>query len=270
VANSLDRSPAQGGAYCIHEPEIDMAEFKQFEYLVLGAGDVVIAAQMAMLGTLLIFFASVAMALVLARIANRGVLDADRRIIRIVIAAGVALVSWLLVRRSHLRGAMALAAVAGLTSWGAASAAVDTPTATQVIPHIALANLHGKVSALEKGNGKPLVVNLWASWCGPCRAEMPVFEEAKKRYPGLNIVLVNQGESPAAIREFLAAQGLNDDNVMMDPNFALARAVRARMFPTTLFYDTQGNLLTMRAGAFSRERLQDVLEVLYPERVTAP
>ncbi|WP_168991649.1 TlpA disulfide reductase family protein [Paraburkholderia sp. UYCP14C] len=267
------------------------------------------AAPIAMLARSLILFASVAVALVVARIVNGGVSHADRPIIRITIialvlsrlafvaeylpayradwisvfdirdlgfaprpgiVAGVALLSWVLVRRSHLRRAMALAAVAGLASWGAASAAVDTPTTTQTIPRIALANLHGNVNALEKGNGKPQVVNLWASWCGPCRAEMPVFEEAQKRYSGLNIVLVNQGESSVAISDFLTAQGLNDDNVMTDPNFALARAVRASVFPTTLFYDAQGNLLTMHAGAFSRATLQHALEALYPDRVAAP
>src|SRR3546814_14561413 len=65
---------------------------------------------------------------------------------------------------------------------------------------------------------RPMVLNLWATWCPPCRREMPVLEQAQGRYPGVVFVLVNQGEDRGTIHRYLDRAGLDLDHVLLDPH----------------------------------------------------
>ena len=71
-----------------------------------------------------------------------------------------------------------------------------------------LATLEEQPISLLSYQGRPTVVNLWATWCPPCRREMPVFEQAQSEFPDVNIVMVNQGESAEQALAFLQSQGL--------------------------------------------------------------
>ena len=70
--------------------------------------------------------------------------------------------------------------------------------------------------------GRPLVVNLWATWCPPCRREMPAMQAAQEANPDIGFVFVNQGESSVIVRRFLATQQLRLQNVVIDPSGQLA------------------------------------------------
>ncbi|NLC01196.1 MAG: TlpA family protein disulfide reductase, partial [Pseudomonas formosensis] len=96
--------------------------------------------------------------------------------------------------------------------------------------------------------GRPTVVNLWATWCPPCRREMPVFEQAQSEFPDVNIVMVNQGESAEQAQAFLTGQGLTLSNVLLDPFSRAMNATGARALPTTLFFDAEGELVNSHMG----------------------
>lgn len=180
--------------------------------------------------------------------------------------AGTLIVLWVLLRRADLRRPVALAVLSGLGSWIFATTVLHPKSHEERAPRLELADLAGHMQPLERADGKPLVVNLWASWCGPCRTELPMLEEAQTRLPDIDIELVNEGEALSTVSDFLLDHGLKGESVMLDPDFAIARSVGAEAYPTTLFYDKQGKLLAVHLGLFSRATFQDALAQMFPDQ----
>jgi thiol-disulfide isomerase/thioredoxin len=189
--------------------------------------------------------------------------------VRAGLITGIVLLIAMVLRRPPMRRAIALAAVAGVSCWTLATAAAGHADERETIPTVALTDLDGHARALPRTHGKPLVVNLWASWCGPCRAEMPMLTAVQRDMPSVDIALVNQGESPQTVRAFLDAQQLSADSVLLDPALAWAKASQTRGFPTTLFYAADGTLLAAHLGPFSRATFERAIETLYPAALTA-
>jgi thiol-disulfide isomerase/thioredoxin len=106
------------------------------------------------------------------------------------------------------------------------------------------------------GAGQPRVVNLWASWCGPCRQEMPLLAQAQQREAQVRFLFVNQGESSSAVQAYLAHEGFALRDVWRDPTAALGPAVGSRGLPTTLFYDAQGRLVGRHFGVLNGPALE--------------
>jgi thiol-disulfide isomerase/thioredoxin len=161
------------------------------------------------------------------------------------IAAALLYAAWRARRLPAARVPLASGLLAGALLWGGLSAAVHLLQALSGEP-VALADLAA---------GKPLVVNLWATWCPPCVREMPVLAAAQAAETGVGFAFVNQGEAPERVGSFLAERRLALDNVLLDPPGALARAVGSRAMPTTLFYDARGQLRDTHLGALSEATL---------------
>ena len=107
---------------------------------------------------------------------------------------------------------------------------------------------------------KPIVLNVWATWCPPCRREMPVLEQAQKRHPDFHFIFLNQGESSRQVRAFLASERLALDNVLLDPDGKVSESFGAAVLPTTLFYSPQGKLLYRHVGGVSAASLDYALQ----------
>ena len=88
-----------------------------------------------------------------------------------------------------------------------------------------------------------MVVNLWASWCPPCRREMPVLAAAQKQQPWASFVFANQGESNATVQRYLSDSQLDLVNVTLDRDTRLGFVAGSMALPITLFYDAQGQLV---------------------------
>ena len=110
--------------------------------------------------------------------------------------------------------------------------------------------------------GKPTVLNLWATWCPPCRREMPLLQQAQVAHPGLNFVFVNQGETRADVVRYLQGQHMLLRNVLLDATLATGAAFDQRALPTTLLFDAQGRLVSTHVGAFSEATLAQSLNAL--------
>lgn len=119
------------------------------------------------------------------------------------------------------------------------------------LPRFTAHSIDGEPVDLAAYAGKPTVINLWASWCGPCRREMPVFARAQHEHPGVEFVFLNQGEATATVRRFLDDNRLGLRNVLLDPKAEVGRAFQQRALPTTLFFDATGHLVDIRVGALS-------------------
>ena len=166
--------------------------------------------------------------------------------------------------RPALRKPLIAGLAAGALVWGALFGALRL-TEKPMLPTLALTTLAGAPTHLAAlADGKPLVVNLWASWCPPCRREMPVLAAAQQRETGVRFVFVNQGEEGATAQRYLSAGQLNLANVLLDPDAALGREVGSGALPTTLFYDADGRLIDTHLGELSAASLASKLNSLRP------
>ena len=154
------------------------------------------------------------------------------------------------------------AVLAGLVSNGAMLAlSARAPAASARLPAAAFADLDGCAAPLA-APGRPVVVNLWASWCGPCRREMPMIEAVAAGAPQVAFRLVNQGETPGAIRRFLAETHLAGGDIRLDPERGLLARFGAIGLPATLFFRADGSLARGVIGEISRAELLSEVAVL--------
>lgn len=128
------------------------------------------------------------------------------------------------------------------------------------LPELSLRSMDGAAVPLAGFNGRPTVLNLWATWCPPCRREMPVLQQAQQAHPDVNFVFVNQGEAPQAITHYLQRQGLDLRNVLIDERQQAGLALGQQALPTTFFFDAQGRLAATRVGELSAATLAQQLE----------
>ena len=123
-----------------------------------------------------------------------------------------------------------------------------------------LKTLDGKNVALSHFENKVLFVNFWATWCGPCRAEMPsmssLFHSLKKQ--GLDMVAISD-EDPKVVRHFLETNPYPFE-VWLDPNNTLAERFNVLAIPTTLILDSQRQLVFRHTGS-QRWDTPDIIEL---------
>ena len=184
------------------------------------------------------------------------------------IAAALAIAAWRCRRpaMAAMRRPLAISVASGALAWGVLSAgmglAYDKPTA---LPAVALQTLAGAPTTLAAlAGGKPMVVNLWASWCPPCRREMPVLAAAQQARADIVFVYANQREDAAAASAFLDSSGVTLRNVVFDSVAALGKAAGSSALPTTLFYDAQGRLVDTHLGELSDASLASKLQKIAP------
>lgn len=179
--------------------------------------------------------------------------------------AGGAWLAWRAWGRPALRRALAAGAVAGTLAWALAGLAVS-PGHGRPVPEIALQPLDGSapVTLAQQLQGQPAVVVLWATWCAPCRAEMPLLAAAQQRETAVRFVFVNQGEDPAVVRRHLASLPFPVRQVLLDPPSALGPAVGSPGLPTTLFYDANGRQQHAHFGMLNAASLESRLRPLRP------
>jgi thiol-disulfide isomerase/thioredoxin len=160
-------------------------------------------------------------------------------------------------RTPAMRRPLAAGAAATALVWAAGALALgrwERPP----MPAIELSALDGgrATTLAEAAGGRPAVVNLWASWCGPCRAEMPVLAAAQRRETGVAVLFVNQGEGEAAVRAYLRREGLEPRDVLLDAGSRLGPAVGSAGLPTTLFYDADGRRVDAHFGVLTDAALR--------------
>lgn len=162
-------------------------------------------------------------------------------------------------RRPALRASMAMGVVSGLVFWWLANLAVSASQQDARLPSLTLRNGAGEPVQLSDYQGKKLVINLWATWCPPCRREMPVLQAAQQANPDAVFLFVNQAETPREVGTFLTSQGLQLDNLLFDATGELARGVGSAALPTTLFYRPDGSLSASHLGELSNASLTHAL-----------
>lgn len=194
-----------------------------------------------------------------------GGFDPAAGLVGLVLAA--LLIGW---RRPTLRKALAAGALAGLAAWGFATltAQLLREAMRQPMPAVVLRDLEGHEVVMQSLRGKPLVVNLWATWCGPCRSELPMLVEAQRRMPQLRFVFADQGEDAATVADYLRRERLAPQLVLIDGKLDLSAHYGVHGYPTTLFLDADGILRDQHMGELSRATLADRLRRIAPQPAT--
>lgn len=178
------------------------------------------------------------------------------------VLAALLVALWRAWRRPLLRKPLTFGLLAGVLAWGGLLGAIRMMDNT-ALPSTSLTTLAGASTDLAAlAQGKPMVVNLWATWCPPCRREMPVLAAAQKLEGGMRFVFVNQGEDGATAQHYLAAAGLDLANVVIDAGAGMGREVGSGALPTTLFYAANGRLVDTHLGALSTASLASKLDRL--------
>ena len=168
-------------------------------------------------------------------------------------------------RQAPLRVPLAIGVCIGLIAWGISFSVLNALQSSQKLPDLAVRDIAGEPVLLQDLIGKPLVINLWATWCPPCRREMPVLAAAQAANPDIRFVFVNQGEGQLLVAKFLAQQQLSLDNNLLDSGGRLGQAVGSLSLPTTLFYSADGMLKNNHLGELSQASLKHALRHISAE-----
>lgn len=134
-------------------------------------------------------------------------------------------------------------------------------------PALTLRELNGQQRSLREYEGQVVLVNLWATWCPPCTAEMPEFQRYYERHrdSGFTVVAINDGELAPEVEQFIAAHGLTFP-IWLDPTYeATERAFRAGNLPTSYVIDRYGMVRLMWIGAISESSLQEFVTPIIKE-----
>jgi peroxiredoxin len=143
--------------------------------------------------------------------------------------------------------------------------AVNTLVAGDQATEFVLSDLEGNDVSLSDFAGQPLMINFWATWCAPCRLEMPELQKAQETHQdqGLVVLAVNAQEDPQQVREFIDELGLTF-TPLLDSDGAVGRAYGALGLPSTYFVEPSGEVSAVHRGILSKEQIETYLTQILP------
>ncbi|GAB4478506.1 MAG: TlpA disulfide reductase family protein [Anaerolineae bacterium] len=153
---------------------------------------------------------------------------------------------------------------------------VPTPRPLAVVigepaPDFSAQTPQGETITLSELQGGPVAINFWATWCAPCRAEMPALQAAADAYAaeGLTVLAVNAGEPPEAVQRFMDEQGLSFP-ALLDEQGEVVDLYGVEFFPTTYWIDARGIVRARHLGAMTEELIDAYLSELLDVSTPAP
>jgi thiol-disulfide isomerase/thioredoxin len=179
------------------------------------------------------------------------------------VAAAAAYTAYEARRTPALRRIAPAVGAAALIAWWVPAGLLSPATqdAGVVAPAYVLEALEGGTVDLA-ARGTPTVVNVWATWCPPCRRELPAFAAVAASTPDVRVLLVNQGEDPGTIATYLAREGLPTSGVLLDRRQTVGTALQVAGLPTTFAFDAQGRLVDVHVGEISAAALRSMVASL--------
>jgi thiol-disulfide isomerase/thioredoxin len=146
----------------------------------------------------------------------------------------------------------------------ATSCQAEAPEVGKRAPSFQLNTLDGQSVALGELKGKLVLVNFWATWCGPCAYEMPFIQQVYDEWQEKELILlaINIAESPSQVAEFMQSYGFSFP-VLLDTEAKIAERYSIRGIPTSFFIDKDGIIKDIRIGAFQgKAEIENILNEL--------
>lgn len=174
--------------------------------------------------------------------------------------AAIGATIWYAWRNRALRHPLVLAVSSAFVIWGVGLNVFWLLRTDQVqFPKITLTALNGRPVEMTDFLGKPIVVNLWATWCPPCQREMPLLSAAQQQHADITFLFVNQGESGQLVKTYMSARTPLLRNVLLDTAGQFPVHVGSQALPVTLFFSASGVLIGKHVGELSEPDLEQEL-----------
>jgi thiol-disulfide isomerase/thioredoxin len=139
------------------------------------------------------------------------------------------------------------------------SNSIHPPTLNAPAPNFELKDVSDEIHAFNEYRGKPVLLNFWATWCAPCRIEMPVFQNSFEEYDGdLSVIAINNAESKEDVQAFIDEFGLTFD-FFLDPDSEIQHLYQINGYPTTFIIDSDGVIRVRHIGLISDDQLDRYL-----------
>ena len=186
-------------------------------------------------------------------------------LILVVVIAGASMLYNTLADNVDTAGLATVATVAPTTEPAPEATTPATEEPDYAAPNFSMEDWDGNVVRLADFVGKPVILNFWASWCGPCKGEMPDFQDAYEKYGDeIHFIMLNCTISDANED----AKALITDNgytfpVYFDTTGEASYSYGASSIPMTFFIDAAGDLVTYGRGALSADLLQKGIDMIY-------
>jgi len=134
------------------------------------------------------------------------------------------------------------------------------PVEDAIAPDFKLFNLDSEEVHLGELNGQPVLINFWATWCAPCRIEMPAIQNRYEKFAedGLVVLAVNFDEPKENVLSFAEEFGLTFE-VLLDPGGEIQRSYRIRGYPTSFFIDSNGVIRVLHIGLMTEGQMDGYL-----------
>ncbi len=134
------------------------------------------------------------------------------------------------------------------------------------LPKIVLPSLDGKVRQLADFRGRELIVNFWATWCEPCRREIPLLKQLRREHAGIEVVGIAI-DSRDAVQQYAAGHGIDYPLLVGEEGgFAAASALGMdTVLPFSVFVDRSGKIITVKVGELHRDEAELILERIKDE-----
>lgn len=139
------------------------------------------------------------------------------------------------------------------------------PKEGQRAPNATLVDLQGSQLKISDLKGRPLIINFWATWCPPCRAEIPELDAVYREHrdKGLEVLGINYGEESETVQGFLKGMEVSY-RIVMDPYDEAADRYRIAALPTSFFVDSEGIIRAVHLGGMDRQAIEGKLAKILP------
>ncbi len=138
--------------------------------------------------------------------------------------------------------------------------AAPAPVVESPAPDFSLLDLDGREIALSDFRGRSVILNFWATWCEPCRAELPLLDRiARENQDSLSVIAVDAGESEAEIRLFVDPLDLTALRILSDPSGTVRDNYLVRGLPTSFFLDSSGIIRRIKIGTLESSEIESIL-----------